>query len=396
MALVPEDTYKKWFKKDSFVRKNFDFLFVNPLWDTEVPSRFSLCPYFWMAMFSLFIFRPFVYLLLGFMSVVKLLRLGALINKTDRFFSFLGRRPATGAPTVLGLILTAIVSGICYVGYHVFLNYVEVGVPLLFILPVALLATLLICGIYIEKNQHNSERCKVEYYARFVALISLVLGVIFHSAEMFDVAAFMANALSTAFGGILGLIAGGFKFIWSSVVYVWDSILSVGVNGAKIAAVSVIGMLCYGYAVYRFGSFALKTTEDNSKITNKEFAANLKRITDELYLNSVYSRSECELFAAISSKAYALANSEPNVLISQEQLDEIKAEMDAWVAKRREVKRGRLQKCEQVANAVGRAFLMMVSPVVWTWRVIRPALSYAKALIKARKEGVCPLVELEK
>jgi len=56
--LVKRSIVEKWYQTDSWVYKNFSYLFQNPLWCKKVPQGFSVCPYFWMSMFSMLIFRP--------------------------------------------------------------------------------------------------------------------------------------------------------------------------------------------------------------------------------------------------------------------------------------------------------------------------------------------------
>lgn len=57
--LVKKSIVESWYKRSSLVRKNFTYLFQNPLWNKRVPEGFIVCPYFWLSMFSLLIFRPF-------------------------------------------------------------------------------------------------------------------------------------------------------------------------------------------------------------------------------------------------------------------------------------------------------------------------------------------------
>ena len=48
MAFVSTDCIDKWFTKDSWVYKNFEYLFRNKLWyKSRLPQGFSLCPYFY-------------------------------------------------------------------------------------------------------------------------------------------------------------------------------------------------------------------------------------------------------------------------------------------------------------------------------------------------------------
>lgn len=56
--LVSENIVRQWYRKDSWVYRNFEYLFKNPLWSKEPPTGFSVCPYFWLSLFSFFIFRP--------------------------------------------------------------------------------------------------------------------------------------------------------------------------------------------------------------------------------------------------------------------------------------------------------------------------------------------------
>jgi hypothetical protein len=56
--LVPENIVKKWYLTDSWVYKNFAYLFQNPLWNKRIPQGRSVCPYFWSALFSLLVLHP--------------------------------------------------------------------------------------------------------------------------------------------------------------------------------------------------------------------------------------------------------------------------------------------------------------------------------------------------
>ena len=58
MPLVPDSWVDEWFQKDNFIYRNYAYLYNNPLWEKRMPSGASLCPYFWMAMFSFLFFKP--------------------------------------------------------------------------------------------------------------------------------------------------------------------------------------------------------------------------------------------------------------------------------------------------------------------------------------------------
>jgi len=49
MALVSDKLIDRWLEEDSFVYKNFAYIYENPIWGKNIPSGYSLCPYFWMS-----------------------------------------------------------------------------------------------------------------------------------------------------------------------------------------------------------------------------------------------------------------------------------------------------------------------------------------------------------
>lgn len=71
--LVKKSIVENWYRTDSWVYKNFSYLFKNKLWQTDVPSGFSVCPYFWLSLFSLFIFKPFIVLPINYI-ILPLMR----------------------------------------------------------------------------------------------------------------------------------------------------------------------------------------------------------------------------------------------------------------------------------------------------------------------------------
>lgn len=83
--LIKRSIVEKWYQRDSWVYKNFSYLFSNPLWKKRVPYGFSVCPYFWLSLFSFFIFRPVVVapVVFGILPLIKLI--GWPAEKFDRF-----------------------------------------------------------------------------------------------------------------------------------------------------------------------------------------------------------------------------------------------------------------------------------------------------------------------
>jgi hypothetical protein len=59
--LVPKHVVEQWYRTSHPIYKSFRFIFDNQLWRSTVPSGFSVCPYFWLAILSFIFLRPFVY-----------------------------------------------------------------------------------------------------------------------------------------------------------------------------------------------------------------------------------------------------------------------------------------------------------------------------------------------
>jgi hypothetical protein len=76
--LISKERAERWYQKDSFYYRNFALLFKNKLWTRSkgVPQGFAICPYFWMAQFSFWVFKPLFY-----WPICTLGWLGSLIAK---------------------------------------------------------------------------------------------------------------------------------------------------------------------------------------------------------------------------------------------------------------------------------------------------------------------------
>jgi len=192
MALVSETCVKEWFKKDSWVYKNFAYLFHNPLWDKNVPSGFSLCPYFWLAMISLFVMRPIIVpVCLGVGLLIKgLMKIGGvpfrlldekIIKKAKRIRIFpegMLKKAGMG----IGILMLAIVAIIVVVALLLllFLAFQKIWVTSHFGFTMTIwgltnIVTLFVCMWYIIDNQYKTNRCKVEWYILVCFLASTIL-----------------------------------------------------------------------------------------------------------------------------------------------------------------------------------------------------------------------------
>lgn len=83
--LVKKSIVERWYQRDSWVYKNFAYLFQNPLWTKKVPSGFSVCPYFWLNIFSLCIFRPFFVFPLKYLILPLIRLIGKPAIFVDKF-----------------------------------------------------------------------------------------------------------------------------------------------------------------------------------------------------------------------------------------------------------------------------------------------------------------------
>lgn len=75
-----------WYRRDSFIYKNFHYLFENELWKTRVPDGFSVCPYFWLSMFSLLVFRPIAVVVHRLIRPLFRSFFGKFLQPVDRWF----------------------------------------------------------------------------------------------------------------------------------------------------------------------------------------------------------------------------------------------------------------------------------------------------------------------
>lgn len=176
MSLVSQNKLDEWFQTDSWVYKNFAYLFQNPWWTIRVPKGFSACPYFHFAMFGLCVVRPFIYCMTPFLHLMKgLVRIGG--TPFAKFDSFMRKRvfPKLELPVGIGLLLTlllALATGVCACALWVLFDlymiaiYGSLTANLILGASAISLGVLTACEIYIQKNMHVSkkDRCKVEYY----------------------------------------------------------------------------------------------------------------------------------------------------------------------------------------------------------------------------------------
>ena len=122
MAFVPKTKIDEWFDESSWVFKGFSYLFQNPLWKKDVPGGFSLCPYYWLALFSICIFRPII-VPLGLFA--RMITVGPIVV-VDNVFEKAGRKcfKAKENDSALGYgVLFLIIHSIFIVAWVVFFQW---------------------------------------------------------------------------------------------------------------------------------------------------------------------------------------------------------------------------------------------------------------------------------
>ena len=83
--LVKRSIVEKWYQRDSWVYKQFSCLFSNPLWNKKIPNGFSVCPYFWLSLFSFFIFHPFFVAPIQYIIIPIIKGIGAPAKAVDKW-----------------------------------------------------------------------------------------------------------------------------------------------------------------------------------------------------------------------------------------------------------------------------------------------------------------------
>lgn len=404
MPLVPPSTYAAWFRKDSAVFRSFQYLFVNPLWQKRVPSGFSLCPYWWAAVFSLAIFRPLVFAVLGFRAVVRTVGLSALIRWTDSLASrVIGIKEAPfAASTVLGLVFL-LGASMPFVGlYQLYIAAAEIGMRSALLLPVGLFATCLACGSYAKRHEHDDNRCRVEWYVRLAALVAVVSAYILHpdyAATAFVgypllAVAKVAWAIKVAVLAVCGWI--GSAFAWMSAFALF------GVSTLYIALAGLVVMALYGWIVIRFfpnlgfGPLAQASDSPASRTSTKE---NVALIAGYLRTNAEFDfaiyESHEHWVKVVRRTPAAMALAEAGVSVASIQMRGLYPALFATHAAIVKEAVAKATRCHAWSNRVAVVFAPAAALCAAIWKQVRVASSYAWALVKAVKGKNCPYLRFE-
>ena len=399
MPLVPTATYSAWYSKKSWVYHHFSYLFDNPLWEKSVPQGFSLCPYFWLALFSLAIFRPFVYLLLTLRWACQTARLNALIRWTDKLaVKTLGGDPNAPfmLPTAVAGSFAFMAGAISFAVYTLVTDLFSVGMLIPGGAALLNVGVLLICWIYYSHTLHDSDRCRVEWYVRGSLALTLILAFAFHTALFVEAFVGIPWAVVSTIGGLL---AGGLSLIWNA--FTWLLLGAISMSWVALAALATFGaFLLAGYLIERHLGVSTKSRDERK--TRKEEAAwlravynaNLKRIQESLYSWLTYDEYDNDIVWAktpLIPFVDTLART-PRVLTSEDitaHKDDLLRVYRDYVAVIEARKTARSAACKRTTEL----FAKICAPFTWAGRQAAIMGSYLWAFTKAKKAGVCPYLK---
>lgn len=224
MAFVSEDCIKEWQTKTSWVYINFTYLFQNKLWVKRIPTGFSLCPYFWMALFSMLVFKPILeplIILAGKALKITFKIGGAPILWWDNFVrSKMSGNVIPNGVKGAGLVFTFIIflmvlicslALFCIRQFYINISSVGSQWTALFWWFVINIGCLIPIRIYLFNHRHKlkDDRCGVEWYG----LICFLITTIFLNAMYPSMVGEGLSNITSVFIAILLIFGEIFKFI---------------------------------------------------------------------------------------------------------------------------------------------------------------------------------------
>lgn len=123
--LVKRSIVEKWYQRDSWVYQNFAYLFKNPLWQKSIPNGFSVCPYFWLNIFSFLVFRPFFVFPIQYLILPMIRLIGRPAHAVDEFIhkllkKFTGCNYHSGVGFLALFTGTFLLSLLCLIGIYTY------------------------------------------------------------------------------------------------------------------------------------------------------------------------------------------------------------------------------------------------------------------------------------
>jgi len=264
MALAPQTWINEWFQDDSWVYKGFAYWFQNPFWHKRVPSGFSLCPYFWMAIFSWMIFKPmtpvfmvagFIFKLIGKFTMMLLERtIVPLIAGTgDYLGSHENLRIVASAfgnfikgcfmllLACIALLLLAVL-GYNLINFYITNIYSNSALRLASYLLFSGLVVCIPCLIYMAKNRYKSDKCKVEVYMMLWLASAIACGFIFETELCTSIVVGTASVIYSIVAFIVTWICKA--VVWVALL-IWE-VLSWGGKLIALLAIALVSSVVIG------------------------------------------------------------------------------------------------------------------------------------------------------
>lgn len=401
MPLVSQNIITHWYRKDSWVYRNVAFLYQNPLWNRQIPKGFSLCPLFWSALFSLFIFRPFAYTAYGFGRMAKALKLGRVIKWTDSIVNcviLFPSPPPSFVPTFIGVSLIFCLSMIILALVSLALEYAAAGIISALLLPLLVFGAFIASAIYIEKRGTQS-RCPVEIYSRITTTLSVIVAFVLHpNYAVWSFFGIPAEAVKSLWHGIVNVSTS----LWHGITWVthWISTATIGLIPLLPAvAFLLVAAAIYGYVAMRMMNKAVLNAANNTSpvVDRKEYqrklmwiASVLEDVQYEMEGSLCFFRTEWNNLISRIPVACDLALNTPFLDLSRDKIREILPEAIAWMNDYQEKRRTRQAAWDARCCAITSVLVKFFAPVTAVWKQIRIFFAMLWQVAKARKQGFCP------
>ena len=205
--LVPQKTVDSWYLRTSWVYQNFAFLFVNPWWTRKIPGGFSVCPYFWLSLFSFLLLRPFIAIVTAIASPVmkvggppfrtldgwclRWLQTGPLtMTRLDEVLPGRGIGITLTVAVALAALLVLAVVGLmgCVIVHGLITLAAVPGGLFAILLTSSAIATVVGVYRYLAGNSHRADRCRAEVWLSIWIAAALVLCGIFGPVSLVEAA----------------------------------------------------------------------------------------------------------------------------------------------------------------------------------------------------------------
>ncbi len=400
MPLVPESTYLAWFSRTSWVYRAYAYLFVNPLWTKRVPSGASLCPAFWLALFSLTLFRPLVYLTLEVRWVARMLRVTDLLHWTDRkaerFFGQENPFPALGFFTVALTVVWGTLGGLAFIAVSNIVIGIIAAASAGLLLPCIaffiVMLTAAICALYVFAHKDNPDRCRVEIHLLVVIGLTLAGLAIFHPTSFIEVfIGYPLMALGAVWAAVVWTAAG----LWASLCWlVLGALTGAMYTLLALGTVLILGVI--GWLTSGWLPLGAPAAPPKPALTDKQIRDNVNAITEEVIISTVPRVSWDYIIRVVQTYGPAMDLARARVIAGPGDVPEglVKALIEKVYNRmaRDEARRAaRSAACKRTVAIL----TALVSPITVTWRQAKVGWSYAKALAKAIKAKQCPYIRFE-